>query len=152
MDLCYQKNHLLNINSLQPHSQGLSSYRLALAPGGKMRDPGNEVELFMDVLTNSLWVWGSLTQTFFSFLRELRLLSTTGVFTNWPQCSWCPNLLAFSSLCSAVSWQSIRIFFSGDKFCFVVFWRLFFCNRLEFLLKNSSHRRIKNRLNQILLS
>ena len=28
----------------QPRSQGLSSYRLRLAPDGKMRDPGNEVD------------------------------------------------------------------------------------------------------------
>ena len=34
---------------MQPRSQGLSSYCLERAPGGKMRDPGNEVEIYVEL-------------------------------------------------------------------------------------------------------
>ena len=36
-------------NWTQPRSQGLSSYRSSLAPGGGMTDPGNEVEFDEEV-------------------------------------------------------------------------------------------------------
>ena len=42
------------VRNLQPRSQGLSSYRPGrarrLALGGKMRDPGNEVEKFIEFI------------------------------------------------------------------------------------------------------
>ena len=48
MKCCQSTIHRRNLNtqrSPQPRSQGLSSYRLELALGGKMRDPGNEVAI-----------------------------------------------------------------------------------------------------------
>ena len=40
----FQGGPVFTIPTDQPRSQGLSSYRSSsLAPGGKMRDPGNEV-------------------------------------------------------------------------------------------------------------
>ena len=51
----YGNENVVNHNILQPRSQGLSSYRpLGRALGGKMRDPGNEVELLIMYIVNNM--------------------------------------------------------------------------------------------------